>query len=401
MQQLGEIFHDYPSTFWTLVGATFVDRLGGAVLFPFFSLYITARFGVGMTEAGVIFTIFAFSGIVGGTAGGALTDRFGRRNIVIFSLLSSALSALSLGLVDDLGLLYGLALFVGLFSRIGRPAREAMVADLLPEEKHTEGYGVMRVVNNLAIALGPAIGGFIASRSYLGLFIADALGSVITAILVFFLLPETRPAPAEGAEEERTWDSVRGYLIVLRDRSFMAFVLIFVLLSLGYIQLFSTLSVYLRDVHGLPDQGYGWLLTTNAAMVVLFQFGITRLVRGLPPLPLMALGTFFYAVGLGLYGFVSVFPLFLLAIVIATTGELLVKPTAQAMVARFAPAQMRGRYMALFGFTWPIAQAIGPLSAGLIMDNADPRLVWYAASFLVLCAGAGFLALRSLRPTAP
>jgi MFS family permease len=396
-QRVVTVYRDYPSTFWTLVGASFVDALGGAVLFPFFALYVTANFGVGMTEAGALFTIFAISGIVGGMLGGALTDRFGRRGIVIFSLISSALSSLTLGFVDDLRLLYGLALFVGLFSRMGRPAREAMVADLLPEEKQTEGYGVLRVVHNLAIALGPAIGGFIASRSYLGLFITDATGSVITAVLVYFLLPETRPAPQAGVEEESAWGSVRGYLLVLRDVAYMAFVFISVLLALGYTQLFSTLSVYLRDFHGVPDQGYGWLLTTNATMVVLLQFWVTRRVRGVAPLPLLAGGSLFYAAGLALFGLVSAYPLFLLGIIIATTGELLVKPTAQAMVARLAPLTMRGRYMAIYGFTWPISQAIGPLAAGLIMDNLDPRLVWFAGAALALVAGAGFLGLRSMR----
>ena len=347
-----------------------------------------------MTEAGLLFTIFAIAGIAGGTFGGALTDRFGRKQIVIFGLISSALSTLSLGVVDDLNLLYGLAFFGGIFSRIGRPAREAMVADLLPEAKQAEGYGVIRVVNNLAIALGPAIGGFIAGRSYLALFVIDAVGSVLTAIVVFYLLPETRPAPAADEETETTWESLRGYTVVLGDRIFITFVLTFVLLSLGYTQLFSTLSVYLRDVHGVPDQGYGWLLTANATMVVLFQFPLTRQVRRFAPLPLLTTGSFFYAVGLALYGLVSLYPLFLLAMVIATTGELLVKPTSQAMVARVAPARMRGRYMATFGFTWPISQAVGPLGAGLILDNLDPRLVWFAGAALALVAGAGFLGLR-------
>lgn len=393
-RRVRRIYHDYPNTFWTLIGAHFVDRLGGAVLFPFFALYVTARFGVGMTEAGLLFTIFAISGIVGGTLGGALTDRFGRRRIIIFSLISSAFTALSFGLVNDFRLLYLIAVFVGLFGRIGRPAREAMVADLLPEEKQAEGYGVLRVATNLAIALGPAIGGFIASRSYLGLFITDAVGSLLTAVLVYTYLPETRPQPGAGESEETVAQTIRGYLVPLRHTLFVVFVLISILLALGYTQLFSTLSVYLRDVHGVPDQGYGWLLTVNAAIVVLFQFPVTRRVRHLPPLPLIAAGSLLYAAGLSLFGFTAAYPFFVLAIVIATSGELVVKPTAQAMVARFAPVKMRGRYMALYGFTWPVSQAVGPLSAGLVMDNADPRLVWYAGATLALLAGAGFLLLR-------
>ena len=76
-------------------------------------------------------------------------------------------------------------------------------------------------------------------------------------------------------------------------------------------------------------------------------------------------------------------------------GELLVQPTAHAMVARFAPRTMRGRYMAIYGFTWPLAQGVGPLAAGLVMDNADPRLVWFAGALLAVAAALGFLRLAS------
>jgi MFS family permease len=73
---------------------------------------------------------------------------------------------------------------------------------------------------------------------------------------------------------------------------------------------------------------------------------------------------------------------------------MIVMPTAQALVANIAPEDMRGRYMAIFGFTWLIPQATGPLLAGLIMDHADPRWVWYGAGLLGLVGGTAFLLLR-------
>lgn len=65
-------------------------------------------------------------------------------------------------------------------------------------------------------------------------------------------------------------------------------------------------------------------------------------------------------------------------------------PVSQALVARFAPADMRGRYMTFFGFAWTIPMATGSLAAGLIMDNLAPELVWFAAAFLGLLAAVAY-----------
>jgi len=114
---------------------------------------------------------------------------------------------------------------------------------------------------------------------------------------------------------------------------------------------------------------------------------------------IMTLGTFLYAVGFGMYGFVSAYGLFLLAMVIITFGEMLVVPVSQAVVANLASEDMRGRYMAVFGISWGLPFAIGPYLAGLILDRADPRLLWYAAGMVGLLGAAGFLLLHyQVRP---
>ena len=79
------------------MGASFIDRLGGALIFPFLSLYITTRFHVGLTEVGLLLGVWSISGLAGSILGGALTDRFGRRFMLIFGLIFSAGTALLLG----------------------------------------------------------------------------------------------------------------------------------------------------------------------------------------------------------------------------------------------------------------------------------------------------------------
>ncbi len=394
--RLQRLFREYPRQFWLLLGASFIDGLGGALLFPFFTLYVTARFDVGMTTVGIIFGIFSISAIVGSAIGGALSDRVGRRRMIIFGLISSALITLGMGFANDIRLFFVAALLVGLFANVGDPARQAMVADLLSPEQRADGYGLLRVVMNLAVTIGPAIGGFMAARSYLTLFITDAVASTITAFIVFLFIRESMPV-REGEEERESFASTfSGYLVALQDNVFVVFIIGAILEALVYMQMNTTLSVYLRDVHHVPTQRYGYLISMNALLVVLFQFYVTRKTRRFRPLHVIAMGAFLYAIGFGMFGMAKGFAFFILAMLIITLGEMLIVPVSQSVASLLAPEAMRGRYMAVFGFSWAIPATVGPLLAGLIMDYSNPDWVWYAA-FISASTSAGIFLWLSTR----
>ncbi|MEJ2599127.1 MAG: MFS transporter [Anaerolineales bacterium] len=395
LERARSTYQEYPSQFWVLVLGVFIDRLGGALLFPFLTLYLTQHFAIGMTQVGVIFGIYSISSVTGSMIGGALTDRLGRKVMLLFGLVMSALSSLLMGFINQLVFLYVVILVVGVLSEVGGPASQALVADLLPDEKRAQGFGIIRVVVNLAVTFGPLIGGLLATRSYLLLFICDAVTSVITAIFVSFAL---REPPHEAVSEEETQPSMaqtfRGYFDVIRDTAFLWFMAASVLMVLVYMQMNTTLAVYLRDAHGISAQGFGYILSLNAAMVVVFQFAITRRITKFRPLLVMVAGTLLYALGFAMYGFVSLYGMFLLAMAIITIGEMLVSPVGSAIVARMAPEDMRGRYMAVYGFSWVIPMAVGPLLAGLVMDNFNSAYVWYLAGILGLAAAGAYYALE-------
>jgi len=394
LDRMRSTFREYPTRFWILVAATFIDRIGGTIIFPFFALYVTDRFDVGMTEAGILIAIFSVSGFIGNIIGGALSDRFGRKGMIIFGLVASALSSVAMGLVDSLAVFYVLAVAVGLLSEVGGPARQAMVADILPEEKRGEGFGVLRVAGNLAWVIGPSLGGLLASQSYLLLFVLDAISSMITAAIVFRLIPETMPEKHEDEPQESIVQTFAGYRTPLTDGFYVAFLCTSMLMLIVYQQMYNTLSVYLRDVHDVGPQAYGAMMSINAAVVVVFQFPFSRWIRPRPPMLMMVLGTLFYMVGFSMYGFVSTYTLFVVAIVIIVIGEMIIMPVSQALAARFAPLDMRGRYMAVFGLCWTIPSAVGPWAAGLVMDNFNPNWVWWAGGIISAVAAFGFYVLH-------
>jgi MFS family permease len=392
-----DVYHEYPRVFWNLVVITFIDRIGGALIFPFFALYLTSKFGVGMTDVGVLFATFSISSFAGSAVGGALTDRFGRKGIIIFGLFASSMSALAMGFANSFQAFFALALFVGILADVSGPAHQAMVADILPEDKRADGYGILRVAFNLSVTIGPAIGGLLAAKSYLALFITDAAISLLTVVLVALFIPETKPKAHPGVPEPTVASSFAGYGKVIRDTAFMLFLGAVLLQVFTYMNMNTTLGVYLRNEHGTSEWHYGMLLSLNAAMVVLMQFPITRRITKYPPMLMMAFGTLLYALGFGMYGFVFGYPMFMLAMIIITVGEMIVAPVSQALVASFAPEDMRGRYMAISGFSWGIPFAVGPYLAGLIIDGPNPNYLWYVAGFIGLLSTLGFLSLHRMR----
>lgn len=388
------VYHEYPRAFWIYNIIVFIDRLGGFMLYPFFALYLTQKFDIGMSTVGILFAIFSVSGMVGSALGGALADRMGRKVVIIFSLILSSLSALGMGFAPSLEVFIAVVAIVGTLSSIGHPAHEAVVADLLPPDKRAEGYGIIRVVFNTAVIIAPPIAGLLIANSYLTLFLVDAVISLISATIVIFALPETKPQAHAHTKPETMKQTFAGYGRVFKDTRFLAFIGVTVMMTLVYMNMNSTLGVYLRDQHGLPEVNYGWLLSINAIMVVLLQFWVTRRLEKYKPLLMMAAGSLLYAIGFAMYGFIATFALFVLAMVIITVGEMVVSPFYQSLVASFAPEDMRGRYMAVSSLSWSISFTVGPYFAGLLLDSANPSLLWALAGTVGMIATLGFIVLN-------
>ncbi len=208
-------YNKFSKDFWLFMLASFIDMVGGSLIFPFFSLYMTHKFNVGMTEVGTMFLVWALtSGLIGNTLGGAMADKFGRKTNIIFGLVASALSALLMVVIQDLVFFYVAIAIVGIFQDIAGPAHQAMIADLVPEDLRADAYGIFRIVFNLSVVIGPAVGGYMATRSFVSLFYADVVISLFTAAFVFFLLPETKPV-IEHSEHHRE-ESFKDYFQGLR-----------------------------------------------------------------------------------------------------------------------------------------------------------------------------------------
>ena len=388
--RLQTLFHEFPRQFWILFGGTLINAIGNGMVFPFLTLYLHDKLNLSLTLVGFALTLWAGSGIAGQLIGGSLTDQFGRRKLMLFSLISNAILLPLFGLADTFVTAAAFAVLLGLTGSMYQPARDAMVADLVGPDKRPQAYGLVRVVSNLGIAIGPAIGGFLAARSYLLAFSVSAAATFVFFLVTIFFIRETRQLATARAG---TVSLPGNFLSVLSNLPFVVFSTATTLVVLAAVQMMTVLPVYMNDQFGLGASFFGWVMTTNAGMVVLFQFPITRATERLPRLPLIAIGALLYAIGVGSVALGNSFEHFIAAMVVATLGEMIVSPTATSVTADLAPADMRGRYMSVLGLTWSLGFGLGPVLGGIVSDQIAPRALWPAMASAALAGGVIYLLL--------
>lgn len=392
-----QLTSSFPRQFWILFGGTLVNAVGSGMVFPFLTLYLHQRLDLSMTFVGLLLAFWSTSALVGQLVGGALTDQFGRKKLMAASLVTGACIMSVFGLADSVLIAVPIVLAMGFTNALFQPARDAMIADLVGSESRIQAYGLMRVVANLGIAIGPAIGGLLASQSYLLTFWGNASATFLFFLVTLFLMRETRPAAAPIHRESAVLPG--GFGAVLGDRRFIAFCAGTAITTLAYAPMMTILPVYMKEQFQLGEIFFGWVMTTNAGMVVLLQFPITRLTQRLPRLPLMAAGAILYGIGVASVFAGSSFPHFVTSMAVMTFGEMLFTPTATAVTADFAPAEMRGRYMGMLGLTISMGFGLGPLFGGVITDGVSPAAVWPIMGSVACASALLFLLLARFSPT--
>ncbi len=366
-----------PRTLWILFAGLFINRFGSFVN-VFLVLYMVSR-GYTLTQAGAAASAYGIGSIAASACGGYFADRLGRRNTIAFSMFSSAATMLILSQLSALPLLILSVGLAGLTTELYRPAASALIADCVPSGQRVRAYALSRFCINLGFALGPAVAGFLASRSFFLLFVGDAATSMLFGILSLCALPD-------GGAAYAPQDSVQGGLVraLKSDRRFLLFLFASLLITCVYFQSQSTFALQVHAL-GLSDAHYGTLISLNGLLVVLLELPLSMLTQRFPAGPVIATGLLLIGLGFGLVAFAPSFPLLALTVGIWTLGEMIHAPVSTAYVADLAPPHLRGRYQGAWGMTWSSGLILGPLFGTLLFS-------WNARGLWLLCGGLGIAA---------
>jgi len=392
-----EASREYPRQFWLLFWGMLLSTIGSSMIWPFLMVYASERLNLPLTQTASLVTINSTASLLMTFVAGQITDHAGRKMVMVVSLLSNALVYLFFSHASTYTQFAIVMVVLGASNPLYRVGADAMMADLIEPEKRADAYSVLRMSNNAGIAIGPAVGGFLAAVSqYLAFYFASA-GLFLFGVLILLFAKET--LPAKDADQTKSKERWGGYGRILKDWPFMTTTLNITFGLITASLMWVLLPVYATKVIGVPKQLYGFIPTTNALMVVLLQVLVTQWTKKHPPLRMIALGMAFYAVGVGSVVLGSGFWGFWTSMVIITIGELIIVPTGSTLVANHAPANMRGRYMSIYGLTWSLSIGIGPLLGGFLSDNFGPPATWYGGLLIGVTSTALFLLIEKFYAT--
>lgn len=391
-------WNTYPSQFWLLFWGQLLITFGASMIWPFLMIYVSEQLDLSLTAVASLMTINAGMTLVASFIGGPIIDRVGRKWVMVISL---AVTGLSFLLMVPANTMMAFALLMGMrgaFRPLFQVGADAMMADLIVPEQRADAYSLLRMIKNVGVALGPAIGGFIATNSYSSAFYIAAFCLITYSLIMALFARETLPDQAESKKKKD--EPFGGYGQILHDKLFVSFAFAFTLTQVCATLIWVLLGVYAKQNYQIPENQFGLIATTNAVLVVALQFPITQVTKRQDTLRVMAVGTLLYALGVGSIALGSGFWGFWLSMVIMTFGELILIPTATTFTANLAPPDMRGRYMSVYNLTWGLAAGVGPLLGGFLNDAVGPRAIWLGGGLIGLLSVAAFawLAYRYPQP---
>jgi MFS family permease len=396
LTRLRSILFEYPSQLWLMVIGLFISSAGASMIWPFLMIYVSEKLTLSLSTVTTLITINAATGLFASFIAGAVSDRLGRKPVMVASLAVNGIGYLAMSQAHTYLGFALIMILMGASNPLYQVGADAMLADMIIPEKRTRAYAIIRMVNNAGIAVGPAIGGFIAAKSYTIAFLGAALGMLIYSLLLYIRGRETLERTYQ-VETKSKRNFLGGYRTVFQDRPYVTLTL---LVGLGLIapsMLWTLLSVYTKQNFGLTENLFGWLPTTNALMCVLVP--LTKISRRFQPLPVISLGMLIYALGVGSVVLMHNFWGFWASMVLMTFGELTLIPTVSKYIADLAPPDMRGRYMSFYWFAWGIARGAAPLIGGFLNDNISPRSIWLGGLFVGLGSTLGLIIFPTARIT--
>src|SRR5919112_1504564 len=166
LHRIKSLYNEYPRQYWLMIAGIVLATAGGSMIWPFLLIYASSKLDLPLSTVAILISINAGTGLLASLIAGSLADKVGRKVVMNFSLTFNGIAYFLLMRAETFWQFVGLMIMIGLSNPLYQVGADAMLADMIPSEKRTDAYAINRIANNAAFALGPAIGGFLATRSY-------------------------------------------------------------------------------------------------------------------------------------------------------------------------------------------------------------------------------------------
>ena len=374
-----------------LIGEAFMN-ITFWMFFPFLAIYFAEEFG--KTTAGLLLVLSQVFSVAANLVGGYCADQYGRRRMMVLSSVgqggafflfalanSSILESPSLGFIA-----FSIA---SVFGSLYWPASQAMVADVVAEEHRSEVFAVFYTSMNIAVVIGPILGGIFFFSYRFGLMVAAGLVCILLAWILIKFTQETKPANSDSLVNNTSkgfmyaiQTQVKDYGLILKDKLFLLFIIAGILGAQTFMQLDLLIPIYVKDV--ISNQTLGWfgtdlkltgelafsiLISENGLLVALLTVAVTKFVVSFKEKNVFFVSSMLYALSMVVFSLFDSFWIFILAMAIFTIGELMTVGIQQSFISKLAPEHMRGQYFAAASLRYTVGRMIAPISI--------PMTVWF------------------------
>ena len=367
----------------TLFLIVVIDLVGFGLVIPLLPFY-AVRFGASPQLVTSLLAVYSLMALLSAPLWGRLSDRIGRRPVLMSSLAAGALAYLWMGAADALWMLFAARGLAGICAG-NIAAAQAYIADVTTPENRAKGMGLIGAAFGLGFIIGPALGGLLAGNNPASADLAMpawvAAGLSGMALLgVAFLLPESRPLEARQNMPARS--RFAAILGALRRPILSRLILVFFLVILAFSGMESTFALWAMRQFGWGPSQVAYVFAYVGLLSAVLQGGlIGRLSRRFGEERLLLVGL--ALIGIGLLTLPAARWLSLLALMLAAlaVGMGLVQPSLNSLISRRAGREEQGEVLGVSQSVGSLARVLGPLAAGFLFAEfgRDAPYLWGAA----------------------
>ncbi len=366
-----------PAGYWIIWTTVALDLVGFGIIVPILGRY-AERFGANGLQVGLMFASFSVAQMVFAPILGRISDKVGRKPVIVFSLIGTAVGSFVTGAAGALWVLF-LGRILDGASGASVAVAQGAVADIAPPEQRARLMGMLGAAFGVGFVVGPALGGLAAlGGPHVPFYLAGSIAA-INAVAAIIRLPETKPDTSHITEKHQ-----RGTAL---SPALKRFALVGFLSMLGFAGFEATFSIWGQKQFDFTEGSASIVFVFVGVTLVAVQGGlIGPLTQRLGSRKLLRIGLSLVAVGLLLLGLSNTWPLLFVALFLLSLGQGMSGPSGSALVAELAPVERRGEAIGYQQSTAAFGRVAGPVMAGALFDHVGISAPFFVSGVLILCA---------------
>lgn len=390
------ILTNYVNTFkglstevWWLSLITLVNRAGTMVI-PFLSLYLNKNLGFSLANVGWILSFWGLGSVLGTWLGGKLTDKIGYYKVMFSSLLISGIFFILLQTLSTFESFCLGILLTMLAADAFRPAMFVALNAYSKPENKTRSVTLIRLAINLGFSAGPAIGGMIITgMGYYALFWVDGITCILASLVLVFVLHPKKVKELDNVIVEKP-------VSVYKDKAFWIFFIGMFIFGFTFMQYFSTMPLYYKDIRNLSEFEIGILMGFNGFFIFVFEMPLIHWLENLKKdkIKLVALGLFLVSLSFVILLTTSWIGVLFVGIILMTIGEMIAFPFSNAFAMERGKKGNQGEYMAMYAISFSLASIFSHNSGMQMISFVGYELTWL---FMTIFAFLGVAILMALK----